>query len=241
MDINYYELLGVKQDASFEDIKAAYKKQMKLWHPDINKSSDAIEMSSKINEAKEVLLDNDKRKEYDEYLKNKVEENYNRYTQRKHTVNNQQNNTYENKTVGKWEYFKEWVKYANISKPKKVIGIIGVLLESFICYILRILIIVMAYTFNIISIFIRDLFNTIFPIILLMFGLFIVGIAYKGIYKLYEEDKSIFNTMLSLIIVYTSSYILPLISSLLISPKTFDILYNKIDISLFKKCVGYKN
>ena len=66
--MNFYEILGVKQNATEEEIKLAYKKQMKKWHPDINKDPNAINMSSKINEAKEVLLDSIKRRDYDEYL-----------------------------------------------------------------------------------------------------------------------------------------------------------------------------
>ena len=42
--MNYYELLGIKNNASKIEIKDAYKMQMKKWHPDINKSSDAISM-----------------------------------------------------------------------------------------------------------------------------------------------------------------------------------------------------
>ena len=38
---------------------------MKKWHPDINKSEEAPKMSIKLNEAKETLLDDDKRKNYD--------------------------------------------------------------------------------------------------------------------------------------------------------------------------------
>ncbi len=107
MNMNYYELLGVKNTASKDEIKEAYKKQMKKWHPDINKDENAVGMSAKINEAKEVLLDDDKRKDYDLYLTKKTEENYNRYTQRKNERNQNTNNSekeqfYENKKVTKW-------------------------------------------------------------------------------------------------------------------------------------------
>ena len=62
--MNYYELLGIDSNASADEIKRAYKTQMKKWHPDINKDEDAVSMSMKINEAKDVLLDEVKRQEY---------------------------------------------------------------------------------------------------------------------------------------------------------------------------------
>ena len=66
--INYYELLGIKKDATEEEIKKAYRMQAKKWHPDLNKDKDAASISMKLNEAKEVLLDPLKRKDYDKYL-----------------------------------------------------------------------------------------------------------------------------------------------------------------------------
>ena len=41
--------------------------------------------------------------------------------------------------------------------------------------------------------------------------------------------------------LYVLMLVLPIISRSIVSPKVFDILYNKIDINLFKMCVGYKN
>ncbi len=67
---DYYEILGVSRDASKEEIKKAYKKLAKKYHPDINKSKDAEEKFKKINEAASVLLDDNKRKNYDRFGSN---------------------------------------------------------------------------------------------------------------------------------------------------------------------------
>jgi curved DNA-binding protein len=62
---DYYEILGVKRDASQEEIKKAYKKLARKYHPDINKESGAEEKFKALNEANEVLEDPEKRKKYD--------------------------------------------------------------------------------------------------------------------------------------------------------------------------------
>ncbi len=65
---NYYETLGVKRDATDKEIKAAYRKLARKWHPDLfsgKKKDEAEEKFKKINEAYEVLKDPEKRKKYD--------------------------------------------------------------------------------------------------------------------------------------------------------------------------------
>ena len=62
---DYYKILGVSRDASNDDIKKAYRKLAKQYHPDINKEAGAEEKYKEINEAYEVLKDPDKRKKYD--------------------------------------------------------------------------------------------------------------------------------------------------------------------------------
>ena len=63
---NYYEILGVSKDASEEEIKAAYKKLVKQYHPDLHPNDkDAAEKFKEINEANEVLSDKQKRAAYD--------------------------------------------------------------------------------------------------------------------------------------------------------------------------------
>ena len=68
---DYYELLGVDKKASDADIKKAYRKLAKKYHPDLHPDDkDAHEKFSEINEAYEVLSDPEKRKKYDMFGKN---------------------------------------------------------------------------------------------------------------------------------------------------------------------------
>src|SRR3989344_3704263 len=64
---DYYKILGVGKNASTVDIKAAYKKLAKQYHPDLNKSPDATEKFKEINEAAAVLGDPQKKQQYDQF------------------------------------------------------------------------------------------------------------------------------------------------------------------------------
>lgn len=62
---DYYEILGIKKDAGEKEIKSAFRKLARKYHPDVNKASNASDKFKDINEAYEVLSDPQKRQRYD--------------------------------------------------------------------------------------------------------------------------------------------------------------------------------
>jgi len=65
MNNSLYETLGVSKNASADEIKKAYRRLARKYHPDINKEKDAEEKFKEINAAYEILSDEQKRKQYD--------------------------------------------------------------------------------------------------------------------------------------------------------------------------------
>ncbi len=64
---DYYELLGISRDASTEQLRTAYRKLARRYHPDVNKAADAATQFAQVQEAYDVLNDPEKRKAYDRF------------------------------------------------------------------------------------------------------------------------------------------------------------------------------
>lgn len=94
MYIDYYKVLGIDKNATPEEIKKAFRKLARKYHPDVNPNNkDAKQLFQQINEANEVLSDPVKRKKYDQYGENwkHAEEYESASRQNEQTTNQRQN------------------------------------------------------------------------------------------------------------------------------------------------------
>lgn len=90
--IDYYKILGIDKNATDKDIKSAYRKLARQYHPDLNPNdTEANKKFQQINEANEVLSDPEKRSKYDKYGENwQHGEEYEKYAGQQRTQGNRQ-------------------------------------------------------------------------------------------------------------------------------------------------------
>lgn len=237
--INYYELLGIDINASEEEIKKAYKNMMKKWHPDINKDPNASNMSVQLNEAKNILLDEFKRRDYDEYLKsktNKTYENIKNHTPKNSSsykeTNRYTSNYREEKMYTKWEYYRDYMKYYNSPLWHKILVSIGIFLETILCGFLQIINLLLAYAFCI-------LYNIVEYLINFIVGLVIIVVLFN-IFAGNIRDVKEYFILASLFILSIIVLALPQLIISFLTEK-MPVYLSNLNIYLFKKCVGYKN
>lgn len=102
---NYYKTLGVSTAATKAEIKKAYRKLAKQWHPDINKSPNAHDKFIEINNAYLLLYDDEARVKYDKELK-AYKQSYSSSTTKKATTEEKnepkQTYTYQDEDLNRW-------------------------------------------------------------------------------------------------------------------------------------------
>ena len=130
--INYYELLNINKNATEEEIKKAYRTMAKKYHPDLNKSKEASKIIISINEAKETLLNEEKRKEYDRLLENiETSKQYSKNKQETYTTRkNEYNKTYSENYITRTEFFKNYIKYSKDNIITKTIKILIITIST---------------------------------------------------------------------------------------------------------------
>ena len=64
---DYYEVLGVDKNVNGDEVKKAFRKMARQYHPDVNKAPDAEEKFKEVKEAYDVLSDDQKRAQYDRF------------------------------------------------------------------------------------------------------------------------------------------------------------------------------
>lgn len=162
--MDFYELLGIKKDATESEIKSAYRQMAKKYHPDVNKEADANKIILSLNEAKETLLNKDKRKEYDlllndiKYSKTASKDKKETY----HTKKEEYKETYSETYVTRWQFFVNYWKNGLDSIGIKILKSFLVSVNYLLFSIIRLISIFLIYLLY----FLEDFINYFIGILL---------------------------------------------------------------------------
>ena len=180
--MDFYELLGIKKDATKEEIKKAYRDMVKRYHPDVNKSDEASKIIISLNEAKETLLDDDKRSEYDKLLNDiNHSKTYSNDSTSYSAKKEEYKENYSESYVTRWQFL---MTYLNFGKDKLGIKF----LKTFIV-IINYLVFFIIKAFTLIFIFLLEVFENLINYI----GIILMIV---GVYNFIEEEISISITLL---------------------------------------------
>lgn len=179
--MDFYELLGVKKDATKEEIKKAYRDMVKKYHPDVNKSDEASKIIISLNEAKETLLDDDKRSDYDKLLNDiKHSKTYSNDSTSYSAKKEEYKENYSESYVTRWQFL---MTYLNFGKDKLGIKF----LKTFIV-IINYLVFFIIKAFTLIFIFLLEVFENLINYI----GIILMFI---GVYNFIEDEIAISITL----------------------------------------------
>lgn len=87
---DYYKVMGVSPQATEQDIKLAYRRLARKYHPDVSKEKDAEMHFKEVGEAYEVLRDPQKRKVYDDYMRDRAHQQEHRASSHRYTTSDAQ-------------------------------------------------------------------------------------------------------------------------------------------------------
>ncbi len=139
--IDFYELLGISMDSTKQEIKTAYREMVKKYHPDINKSEDSNKIIRSLNEAKEVLLDDEKRKEYDKLLNDiKYSKQFSKEKDETYTAKTEEyKENYSENYVTKWQFFINYISNGIDKVWLKILKVLLVIINFFFFCIVKLI------------------------------------------------------------------------------------------------------
>lgn len=139
--IDFYELLGIRMDSTKQEIKTAYREMVKKYHPDVNKSEDSNKIIRSLNEAKEVLLDDEKRKEYDKLLNDiKYSKQFSKEKDETYTAKTEEyKENYSENYVTKWQFFINYISNGIDKVWLKILKVLLVIINFFFFCIVKLI------------------------------------------------------------------------------------------------------